>query len=173
TLSVGGTVSGLITDQNAQPVSAAHVTITASNGTFTVTTGADGSYSLDHVAPGPVAVLAQDSTNSFAGQASGTLTFAGQTLVLNIKVTASGIVTGTIFRSDGITAVGNAQVTISGSAGGTTVSDAQGHYTFNFVPLGSFTISATDPVTGDRGSNTNQENMAGEVRTVNVIMVGV
>jgi hypothetical protein len=170
-LVVGGTVLGLVTIAN-QPVANAQVTIIANNGSFSIKTGPDGRYLQDRVAPGTVNVQATDPVTGFAGRNSGTIDFAGQTIELDLQLVAFGTVTGTIFRADGATAVPGAQVTLSGSSSGTTTSDAQGHYTFNFVPLGSFTIDVTDPATGDRGRTSNQVSTNGEVRTVNVILNG-
>ena len=173
TLVAGGTVTGLITNQNNQPVPGAQVTVIGNNGTFTATTGPDGRYFVDHVAPGTVNVQVRDPNTGFAGRASGSINFAGQILNLDIRLVPFGTVTGTVFRFDGATAVAGAQVTLSGANGGTTVTDALGHYQFDFVPLGSFTLDVTDPQTGDRGRTSNQVSVNGEVRTVNVILNGV
>src|SRR5215471_18141364 len=172
TLVAGGTVTGVLTEGN-QPVPNAQVTITANNGTFNITTGADGRYFQDHVAPGNVNVQARDPQTGFAGRSSGTIDFAGQILELDFKLVAFGTVTGTIFRADSATPVPGAQIALSGSTTGTTTSDAQGHYTFDFVPVGSVTLNVTDPATGDLGRTTNQVSTNGEVRIVNVILNGV
>src|SRR4029077_16015184 len=169
----GGTVTGLITNQNNQPVPAAQITVIANNGTFNATTGPDGHYFVDHVAPGIVNVQVRDPNTGFAGRSSGSINFAGQILTLDIRLVPFGTVNGTVFHFDGATAVSGAQVTLSGVNGGTTVTDALGHYQFDFVPLGSFTVDVTDPVTGDRGRTTNQVSANGEVRTVNVILNGI
>jgi hypothetical protein len=173
TLVAGGTVTGLITNQNGQPVPGAQVTVIGNNGTFSATSGSDGRYSVDHVAPGSVSVQVRDPISGFAGRSSGSISFAGQVLTLNIQLVPFGTVTGTVFRFDGSTAVVGAQVTLFGGNGGTTVTDALGHYQFDFVPLGSFTVDVTDPVTGDRGRTSNQVSANGELRTVNVILNGV
>ena len=173
TLVAGGTVTGLITNQSNQPVSGVQVTVTGNNGSFSATTGADGRYFVDHVAPGSVNVQARDPQSGFAGRSSGTISFAGQIIELDIRLVPFGTVNGTIFRADGATAVPGAQITISGITSGTTTSDAQGRYTFAFVPIGSFSLDVTDPATGDRGRTSNQVSINGEVRTVNVILNGI
>jgi hypothetical protein len=172
TLVAGGTITGVVTENNL-PVANAQVTIIANNGTFTVATGPDGRYLKDHIAPGNVNVQANDPSTGFAGRGSSTISFAGQTIELDVQLVAFGTVTGTVFRSDGATAVPGAQVTLSGSSNGTTTSDVQGHYTFNFVPLGTFFLDVTDPATGDRGHTSNQVSANGEIRTVNVVLNGV
>lgn len=173
TLVAGGTVTGLITNQSNQPVPAALVTVIGNNGTFSTTTGPDGRYFIDHVAPGTVNVQVRDPNTGFAGRSSGSINFAGQILTLNIQLVPFGTVNGTVFRFDGATPVPGAQVTLFGVSNGTTVTDALGHYQFDFVPLGSFTVDVTDPVTGDRGRTSNQVSANGEVRTVNVVLNGV
>ena len=173
TLVAGGTVTGLITNQSSQPIPAALITIIGNNGTFTTTSGPDGRYFVDHVAPGTVNVQVRDPNTGFAGRSSGSINFAGQILTLNIQLVPFGTVNGTVFRFDGATAVPGAQVTLIGGNGGTAITDALGHYQFDFVPLGSFTVDVTDPVTGDRGRTTNQVSANGEVRTVNLILNGV
>jgi hypothetical protein len=173
TLVAGGTVTGLITNQSNQPVPGAQVTVIANNGTFNISAGPDGRYFIDHVAPGSVNVQVSDASTGFAGRAAGNIDFAGQTLTLDIRLVPFGTVNGTVFRFDGATAVVGAQVTLSGIASGTTVTDALGHYQFSFVPLGSFTVDVTDPLTGDRGRTSNQVSVNGEVRTVNVSLNGI
>jgi hypothetical protein len=173
TLVAGGTVTGLITNQNNQPVNGAQVTVLGNNGTFNATTGPDGRYFVDHVAPGSVNVQVSDPATGFAGRASGSISFAGQILTLDIRLVPFGTVNGTVFRFNGATPIPGAQVSLFGSSNGTTVTDAQGQFHFDFVPLGSFTLDVTDPATGDRGRTSNQVSINGEVRTVNVILNGI
>lgn len=173
TLTLGGTVTGQVTSQSGQGVSGAQVTVIGSNGTFTTTTGSDGRYFVDHVAPGAVNVQARDANTGFAGRATGSIGFAGQTIQLNISLVPFGTVTGIVFHADGATPIAGAQVNLFGSGNGSTITDGQGRYTFNFVPLGSFTLDVTDPATGDRGRTSNQVSVNGETRTVNVILNGV
>src|SRR5262249_1001662 len=124
-------------------------------------------------APGNVNVQASDPLTGFAGRISGTISFAGQTIQLDVQLVAFGTVTATIFRADGATPVPGAQITLSASASRTTTPDTQAPYTLNCLPLGSFTVDVTDPDTGDGGRTSNQVSTNGEVRTVNVILNGV
>jgi hypothetical protein len=102
TLSSFGVVTGLVTSQQNSPVAGAQVAITAVNGTFAVVTGSDGRYSFSQVAPGPVTAQATDPSTGFSGNASGTLSLAGQRVAIDIRVMAFGKVTGTIFQADRI-----------------------------------------------------------------------
>lgn len=100
---------------------------------------------------------------------------SGASASISLPVVAEGgTVRGTVFRSNGVTPVAGAQVTIDRSLPGsnTSVTDSQGNYSFELVPLGSFTLDVTDPATGDRGRATNQINALGEVRTVNINLNG-
>ncbi|HXG46421.1 MAG TPA: carboxypeptidase regulatory-like domain-containing protein, partial [Methylomirabilota bacterium] len=171
-LTVGGTVEGLVTAPNNQPVEGAQVALTATSGTFNTATDAAGRYRFVRVTPGNVSVAVFDPVSLRRGQASGSLGLSGQTLTLNVRLLDAGSVTGLVLRADGVTPVVGAAVSISGSTFASTRSDAGGGYRFDFVPIGSFTLDVTDAATGDRGRAVNQVNAVGETRTVNVVMNG-
>jgi hypothetical protein len=172
-LAAGATVTGRVFSPTNQPVSGVQVTVRANNGTFNVVTDSQGTYFVDHVAVGNFSVEAKDPASGLAGRSGGTIGFAGQTVAVNIQLVPFGAVTGTVFRADGTTTVSGAQASLFTSGfTGTTTTDAQGNYSFAFVPLGVFTVDVTDPATGDRGRTTNQVNANGETRVVNVILNG-
>ena len=52
------------------------------------------------------------------------------------------------------------------------MTDADGRYTVDFVPAGTFRVEVADAATGDRGRATNQVSANGEVRTINVTLNG-
>lgn len=172
-LTVGGTVTGLVTFAN-QPVANVQVAIAWGDGTATVMTGPDGRYSAQHVTPGPVTVRAQ--TASGQGANAGSLSLSGDTLVLNISLFAGGTVTGQVFAAGTTVPVSGVEVTISRYVPGlpsAVMTDAQGRFTFEGVPIGTFTLRATNPANGDRGIVSNQLNANGETRTVNLPLNGV
>jgi hypothetical protein len=174
TLVVGATVVGLVTNPNNQPVSGAQVTLTAANGTFSATSGADGRYRIERVATGQVAVVAIDAATGLRGRTIGSVGLSGQTITVNVRLVVSGTVTGIVFRSDRVTRVAGAQVRLFDAGfSPTTTSDAQGSYAFDFVPLGGFTVDVTDPATGDRGAVSNQVTVNGETRTIDVVLLGL
>jgi hypothetical protein len=76
-----------------------------------------------------------------------------------------------VFHADGVTPVLGAQVALAG--GFSTVADAQGRYTVNFVPLGSYAISASDPGNGDQGAGAVTLSTAGQTQTANIILNGL
>ena len=108
-LAKGGSISGVVSDQNNQPVPGAQITVTASNGTFTATAASDGSYQIQQISPGNVQVLATDPVTKYRGQGSGSLGLSGQTLIVNVQIGPTGTVNGTVFRADGVTPVPGAQ----------------------------------------------------------------
>ena len=174
-LAVGGSAAGLVTLPSGQPVSGAQVTLVASNGTLTTTTGADGRYRVDHVNPGNVTVQVTDPASGLRGRAAGSLGLSGQTLTLNVTLFASGTVNGTVFRFGGAVPVPGAVVSIDRFLPGvpsSVTTDLQGRFSFDPVPVGAFNLDVTDLATGDRGRASNQVSVNGEVRTVNVTLNG-
>ncbi len=127
-----GVVSGTVTDA-ATGLPLEKVTITGSDDVSTLTTQ-DGRYSLP-AAPGQVTLTATlpgyaalaATVNVPSGGASVTQDFA--------LAAASGTVSGTVTRLDGVTAVSGATVSISG--GPTTTTDSSGNYALSGVPAGS------------------------------------
>ena len=57
--------------------------------------------------------------------------------------------TGTVFHFGGTTPAGGAVITLSD--GHSATADSQGRYRIDLVPVGAYTVDATDPATGDRG----------------------
>jgi uncharacterized repeat protein (TIGR01451 family) len=170
TLISGGVVAGLVTSPSSQPVTGAQVTLTAGNGVFTTSTGGDGRYQFDLVAPGGVSVRVFDPTTSLRGLNSGNLALSGQTLTLNVQLFASGTVTGIVYRTDGATPIAGASVQISGSTSRSTVADAQGRYLFDLVPLGSFTVTGSNPANNESGSVSSSLAVNGETRVANIVV---
>jgi hypothetical protein len=172
----GATIGGLLTIGSSQPVAGVQVKMIASNGTFNTATDASGHYQFDNAGIGPVVVQANDPASHLRGRATTSVNSFAQTLNLNIRLSASGTVNGTVFQAGGTTPLAGAQVSLSSTFGtlvDATTTDAQGHYAFDFAPLGNFNVGATDPATGDRGRATNQLDADGETRAVNVTLNGL
>ena len=173
----GGTIVGIVTNQNNQPIGGAQVQLIASDGSFTTTTASDGSYQFDPVAIGDVTVKVTDPLSHLRGRATSHLNSFADTLAMNVRLAAYGTVTGTVFQFDHATPQAGASVVLqlspSGTVVGNTTSDAQGRYTIDFVPVGSFTVDASDAATGDAGRATGQISSSGETRTVDVFLSGL
>jgi hypothetical protein len=85
TLSQGtGSVAGTVRDQFGVPVPGASVTVTAVNGSFSLTTAGDGTYSLSGVQVGPLLVKATNSSNGTQAQQPGFLDLAGTTVIIDV-----------------------------------------------------------------------------------------
>src|SRR5919108_701906 len=111
------------------------------------------------------------------GANAGSLGLSGETLTLDVALFAGGTVSGTVFRAgtNPPDAVSGVEVSISRYVAGlpsTVTTDALGRFSFDAVPVGTFSMTANDRATGDRGSATNQVNANGEQRTVNITLIG-
>lgn len=136
-LVVGGSVTLRTTDPIDGPVA------------LTALTGADGRFDLGDVALGSVTVEARDG--ALAGSATGSLSGDGQVIEVPVTLGASAEVRGRLVRADGTTPVPSATLHVtysppSGFAGAaTTVTAANGQFSFGVVPVGPFTLSGTAP----------------------------
>jgi hypothetical protein len=142
-----GTVAVTVFNGFGQPLAGAEVTLTGGNGPVNSTTGIDGRSVFKAVPLGAVSVVARDPVLGLRGRASGTLSFAGQTLNLNVTTVASGVVTGKVFRHGGATPVAAAEVRVSTGSGmvvAETTTGADGGYTADFIPVGGFIVEVFD-----------------------------
>lgn len=169
-----GIVSGTIKDGAGNAVPNATVSLASGSifgGQQTTTTDATGAYSFSHVFVGPFNVNASSAITRLGGQASGNITSDGQTVTANITLTATGSLTGTVFHFDGVTPDAGAIIRLSN--GLTVAADSQGHYRFDFVPVGRYTVDATDNTTGDRGRGSATIATQDELVNVNINLNGV
>ncbi len=113
----------------------------------TVFADADGKATFTGLWEGRYAVTANYIEGSTKVSARGGLTVeANQTGTITLRVGATGTITGRFVKLDQVTPVEGAQVTIGniGFAG----TDADGRFQFLGVPLGSYQLITSDPVTG-------------------------
>ena len=84
--------------------------------------------------------------------------------VVTLEATAS--ITGRFVRRDGVTPVAFAQVTVveGFEAVGSATTDASGAFAIDALPMGTFRLESSDPVTGRAGRLTFQLQVPGEVR---------
>jgi hypothetical protein len=98
---------------------------------------------------------------------------AGSTL---LQLGPRGRLTGKILYADGITPVAGALVTVIRNqpreALGTVSTDASGNFAMEDVSAGSFSVSVTEPVTGDRGTGFGSIATDGEVGTTDIKLNG-
>lgn len=169
-----GTVSGTVRDASQNPVPDASVSLNSGSifgGNFTTATDANGQYTIGGVFVGPFDVVASSSTFRTGGHTSGKVSHESETVTADVVLGPSGTVTGNVFAFDGVTPVPNAQLSLTG--GFITSADGNGSYTFSFVPLGTYTISALDPSDGDQGAGTVTLGNQDEVQNVNVTLNGL
>jgi hypothetical protein len=98
---------------------------------------------------------------------------AGSTL---LQLGPRGRLTGKILYADGITPVAGALVTVIRNqpreALGTVSTDSSGNFAMEDVSAGSFSVSVTEPVTGDRGTGFGSIATDGEVGTTDIKLNG-
>jgi hypothetical protein len=98
---------------------------------------------------------------------------AGSTL---LQLGPRGRLTGKILYADGVTPVAGALVTVIRNqpreALGTVSTDASGNFAMEDVSAGSFSVSVTEPVTGDRGTGFGNIATDGEVGTTDIKLNG-
>ncbi len=127
----------------------------------------------DALPEGEFVVLARDLNTGFAGRASGRVTGDGQLVQVNVYLfNATGSVYGTIYRYDRVTPVPNAEVLISNPSGtlGSCITDEQGNFRFDLLPLGAFEIRVFEAATGGRGYGSAGVDYANQEVPLNIIL---
>jgi len=166
-----GAVSGVVSNLKGAPVVNAQVTVSEGDNVRTTTTDPTGHYLVNNMVAGTITVVATDPSTGLQGQGTGVLV-TGQSVNINISLGASGTINGVVMKADGITPVGGGvTVTLSGSTFATTSTDPVGRYSFGFVPLGVFTIDATDG-NGNHGRTTGNLSATGQTVGANVAYLG-
>src|SRR6185312_1075913 len=148
-----GQVAGQVQNAAGNPVANASVTLVSQSifpGQKTTTSDATGHFSFSAVFVGGFQTTASSAISRLGGQSTGSISSDGQSVNVTITLSATGSLSGTVFRSGGVTPVAGAAVRLSN--GMNTVTDAQGHYSLNFVPVGSYAVNVTDSAPGDRGT---------------------
>jgi hypothetical protein len=161
-----GTVQGTVFAGDGQtPVPFAHVEIynAATNEFLTSTsTDADGFYRAANVIAGAdgYRVRAYSPDFQVTAERTGTIGAQGEVLTLDLVLPVS-IVRGTVFASDGVTPIASPSVFVTRrNMDGSTqsffasVSRSDGTYAVFGVPIGDFTVTAQQPATALRGTNT-------------------
>ena len=151
--------SGIVTDPQGRPVRGAQVTVaTNSLPLQTRTTDSNGRY---QVLAGPSLFY---NTTAF-DPATG---YLGNSFSLDVRVGPTGVISGTVFRSDGVTRAGFTFVLVQSGPQSirTTNTGADGTYSIGNVPPGDFYIQ-----TGSIKTPT-QSLVFGERKIVNITLPG-
>ena len=141
-----GSVTGVVQDGAGQPVPNAELrfsssTIFGAAPTITKNADTDGAFRFDDVMAGQFSVTANDPVTNQAGTVSGTIKFEKEVVPVVVRLSNWGALAGTVVRQDGVTPVVGAVVT---SHGVSTTTDVEGHYTLPLLPLGPFSIQASE-----------------------------
>jgi hypothetical protein len=108
---------------------------------------ANGHATFDGLWEGRYAVCAQYVEGSTRVSARGGVTVAAnETGAVTLRLGGTGIINGRFVKLDQVTPVEGAQVAVGNLGFAST--DADGRFTFEGVPLGNYTLTTSDPVTG-------------------------
>jgi hypothetical protein len=118
-------------------------------------------------------VLADEQLTGLTGRGSGSIA-VGADAPVSITITGSGTVTGTFIAADQNTRIANAQVVLQTSAGvkAYASTDRNGRFLLTAIPIGSFTVEASDPVTARLGRTTGELKFQGDTLDVTVVTQG-
>jgi 5-hydroxyisourate hydrolase-like protein (transthyretin family) len=163
-----GQVAGTVRDAHGNPVSSGvvqfDIDFNFSDSFFNINNvGSDGSYFLTGALPDRYSVIAEVNVPQGGTPLLGIATTsiqAGATSNTDILLNPTGTVTGTVLNNNGTPAV-NTNVQINGTLsvqfihGGigygflrSTTTDINGQFSFPNMPVGSFTVSANEPISG-------------------------
>ncbi|CAB1056387.1 Flagellar hook-length control protein FliK, partial [Olavius sp. associated proteobacterium Delta 1] len=140
------------------------------------TANANGEITFTDITEGPFSVSGQDPVSGFSGRSGGTIARDGLVTTV-VTIAKSGTVTGTCYQTDGFTPVPNAEVHLIQDGrllASITSSDDEatpGQFQVDYVPLGSFTVTALDPVTGRSGVTNGSLSYDGQVAVADVVWV--
>ncbi len=172
-----GTVAGIVRDALGAPVANAQLTLHASSifgnaAARTGTSGVDGRFAFADVYLGTFTVSAYDALSRQGGSTAGSLTTPGEQAEITVQLSSYGHLRGTVFRSDAVTKVAAAEVSVvCGGGRYSTTTDADGGFAFDFLPFAGFTISVTDPGTRALGRATGAFTVSGETARVDVVLM--
>jgi len=167
-----GTVQGLVTS-NAAAQPGAQVMIDAGQIHASTMTDASGRYSIGGLPEGRVVATASLSGNFLTGTNSGLLSGEASTLTLDVALRDSGKISGKVVKADGVTAAPLSYITaLASGATLSTTSDTQGNFTFDRVPIGSVSLSASVLGGIDQGTATT-DVVANATANVTVTLNGV
>jgi hypothetical protein len=156
---------------NGQPVTNATVRLRRGSFPFDQADGltdGNGVRRFVNLTEGPFSVEVEEAITGLAGRASGVVATSLEATSV-VTITASGRVTGTFLTAESSQPVPFAQVTLSGAVQAYATTDGAGRFELTAIPVGPFTVEATDPATGRRGRA--QGSLAFEGQTVDVTVV--
>ncbi|MCK5058547.1 MAG: carboxypeptidase regulatory-like domain-containing protein, partial [Candidatus Aminicenantes bacterium] len=164
-----GKVTGTVFQPDGQsPFAGATITLVMGNQDFMPDSNSGGVYAFNAIPLGNFTIKAVDpqQTVNFA-KASGSLTYNGQELNINLTLRGTGSVTGTL-EKNGIPLEGYTVYINSPYLNTSVSSGANGIFLFSEVPIGSFSLKATDPASGEAAVGSGGITNDGQEVTVNL-----
>jgi hypothetical protein len=167
TIAASGRVTGtFISAGTAAPIPFAQVVLSVNGVQAFTTTDVSGRFALLAIPVGAFVVQAHDPSSGRLGRTTGDLRFEGETVDVTVVQLPRGVVTGWVFQADGVTIVPGALVSLLGS--GPVQTDLQastrpdGTFRFEGISSGEFTLSASDPIGGFKGTAKGRLTFEGE-----------
>ncbi|HEX4914144.1 MAG TPA: Ig-like domain-containing protein, partial [Vicinamibacterales bacterium] len=145
----------------------------------TLTAGDDGKVVFgggDAFFEGELLITATDPSSGFAGRAPAKIVRDGENITVKVYLyNASGTVYGTVFDSDGLTPVPNAEVVVSNFAGplAFAVTGPDGAYSVSLIPLGQVFVETFEAATAQRAFAQSRIDLANQQVPVNLVQSGV
>ncbi|MEO1172736.1 MAG: Ig-like domain-containing protein, partial [Myxococcota bacterium] len=151
-----GDIAGTVFRADGTPLSnPSEVVINTGMVRIVTTSAPDGTFSAELVPEGAFRIDVFEPATARTGDTSGRVT-REQTTVADVTLVGLGSVSGTVFVNDGSSPVSAASITLFPSGNFTaplvTTADVQGSYRLPGVPIGPYTVSAQDFISGLRGS---------------------
>lgn len=177
-----GTVIGQVTS-NGTPAAHALVKLSAHGSGISATariatTDSDGRFRFPGIPVGHVAVTVTDGPGGLSGQSQGMVSGTIEPLpdtVIDVALTPSATITGTIYKFGGAEVYPGVAVTVSSNGfRSNTTTDANGRYRVEYVPLGTINVKAEAPAGYDRGKSAPVvSTVPGATVNADITMTGV
>ncbi len=135
------------------------------------TADANGRLRFVNLSEGIFSVTAEEPVTGLSGRASGTIVRDAD-VAAAVVITAAGRVIGTFLSADGTTPIPFAQVVLTtGDVRAFTATNAAGRFELLAVPVGRFTVEASDPLTGRLGRGAGELFVEGQSVDVAVLQI--
>ncbi|MBI3860214.1 MAG: carboxypeptidase regulatory-like domain-containing protein, partial [Thaumarchaeota archaeon] len=174
TLTASGRVSGTFVTTDGKPIPNAQIVLLSGDIEAFTITDANGRFELFAIPVGRFTVEGNDPIRGRLGRATGDLRFEGEVAEVTIVELPRGVVEGRVLQANGFTPVPGAEIKIQVDSFVPTVLQAttrpDGSFRFEGVSAGTFTLTATGPVSNFRGSATGAVATEGEVVTQDVLL---
>ncbi|MDY6947003.1 MAG: carboxypeptidase regulatory-like domain-containing protein [Pseudomonadota bacterium] len=176
-LFASGILTGRVIGPSDYSVSGAQVQVSLPNVNTTVNTNAQAQYRFNGVPAGTYtlnATLSHNQGTDLRGSVSA-MAVVGQTTVTDIEIEPAGSVTGAVVTANG-EAAASSSVQLRSVGGSRTITrssttDSLGRFNFTAVPIGTYTLSVTDPRTS-AVTSANVTVTRNNITTQNLVMIG-